>query len=214
LNYELNNSLTRNIKKLPEEVKAEAMEVMDMKDEILTVFKRIYQHKIDVVKIRIHGDYHLGQVLYTGKDFVITDFEGEPARSLSERRLKRSPLRDVAGMIRSFHYAAYGSLYLDNQIRAEDHEKLIPFVDQWYHYMSGFFMSAYLDTVEGSPFIPKGKEDLEILMTTFLLEKAIYELNYELNNRPNWVTIPLRGIKSIIEQSKVSIFPKVLSTAR
>src|SRR5690606_26250641 len=144
--------------------------------------KRIYHHKIDVVKIRIHGDYHLGQVLYTGKDFVITDFEGEPARSFSERRLKRSALRDVAGMIRSFHYAAYGSLFLDNQIRKEDYPRLMPFVDQWYHYMSGFFMSAYIDTVKGSAFIPQEKSDLEILMTTFLLEKAVYELNYELNN--------------------------------
>jgi maltose alpha-D-glucosyltransferase / alpha-amylase len=152
-----------------------------------------------VVKIRIHGDYHLGQVLVTGKDFVITDFEGEPLRSYSERRLKRSPLRDVAGMIRSLHYAAYGSLFLDNQIRKEDFKKLIPYAEQWYHYMSGFFMAAYLETVEGSPFIPKDKADLDTLMTTFLLEKAIYELNYELNNRPDWVIIPLRGIKELMK---------------
>jgi maltose alpha-D-glucosyltransferase / alpha-amylase len=192
-------NLERSLKKLSGDVRAEAQEVLSMKSEILNTFKRIYQHKIDVVKIRIHGDYHLGQVLYNGKDFIITDFEGEPARSLSERRLKRSPLRDVAGMIRSFHYAAYGSLYLDNQIRTEDYPKLIPFVDQWYHYMSGFFMSAYLDTVQGKPFVPKEKRDLEVLMTTFLLEKAIYELNYELNNRLDWVTIPLRGIKELVK---------------
>ncbi len=191
-------SQARNMHKLSEEVRADAQFVMDHKDEILNVFKRIYQHKIDVVKIRIHGDYHLGQVLYTGKDFVITDFEGEPARSFSERRLKRSALRDVAGMIRSFHYAAYGSLFLDNQIRKEDYPRLMPFVEQWYHYMSGFFMSAYIDTVKGSAFIPREKSDLEILMTTFLLEKAVYELNYELNNRPDWVIIPLRGIRDIL----------------
>jgi maltose alpha-D-glucosyltransferase / alpha-amylase len=196
-------NLARSIKRLPEDVRVDAQQVLHMKLEILNVFKRIYSHKIDVVKIRIHGDYHLGQVLYNGKDFIITDFEGEPARSLSERRLKRSPLRDVAGMIRSFHYAAYGSLFLDNQIRVEDHAKLIPFVDQWYHYMSGFFMSAYLDTVNGQPFIPADKNDLEILMTTFLLEKAIYELNYELNNRIDWVSIPLRGIREIIKSVSV-----------
>ena len=191
---------SKNLKKLDEEVRAEAEEVLSMKEDILEVLRRIYRRKIDVIKIRIHGDYHLGQVLFTGKDFVITDFEGEPARSYSERRLKRSPLRDVAGMIRSFHYAAYGSLVLDSHIRKEDFGKLLPFVESWYHYMSGFFMKAYLDTVKGSAFIPDNKEDLETLMTTFLLEKAIYELNYELNNRPGWVLIPLRGIKALMKK--------------
>jgi maltose alpha-D-glucosyltransferase / alpha-amylase len=169
-----------------------------MKNEILSVLKNIYKHKIDVTKIRIHGDFHLGQVIFTGRDFILTDFEGEPARSYSERRLKRSPLRDVAGMIRSFHYAAYASLFLDNQIRKSDFPKLIPYIDQWYHYISQFFMRAYLETVQGSSFIPKSKDDLLILMRTFLLEKAIYELNYEINNRPDWVVIPLRGIKTLM----------------
>jgi len=140
--------------------------------------------------------------LFTGKDFVITDFEGEPARSYSERRLKRSPLRDIAGMVRSFHYAAYASLFLDNQIRKEDYRQLIPYVEQWYHYISGFFVKAYLDTVQGSAFIPQQKEDMDILMNTFLLEKAIYELNYELNNRPDWVIIPLRGIQAIVSKEE------------
>ncbi len=193
-------NLSRVLKNLPEDVQQEAQEVLDMKDEILNTLKNIYKNKIDVVKIRIHGDYHLGQVLFTGKDFIITDFEGEPARSYSERRLKRSALRDAAGMIRSFHYAAYGSLFLDNQIRQEDISKLMPFAEQWYHYISGFFMHEYLETANGNPFIPKDKKDLETLMTTFLLEKAIYELNYELNNRPKWVLIPLRGIKSIMKK--------------
>jgi maltose alpha-D-glucosyltransferase/alpha-amylase len=175
--------------------------VLAMKDDIMSVFRNIYRKKIDVMKVRIHGDYHLGQVLFTGKDFIITDFEGEPARSYSERRLKRCALRDVAGMIRSFHYAAYGSLFLDNQIRKEDYSKLLPFVEQWYHYVSGIFMNAYLETVEDTPLIPKDREDLEILMTTFLLEKAIYELNYELNNRPDWVVIPLRGIKALVQKT-------------
>jgi maltose alpha-D-glucosyltransferase/alpha-amylase len=194
----------KNLQKLDEEVRKKATEVLAMKDEILEVLRHIYKRKIDVTKIRIHGDYHLGQVLFTGKDFIITDFEGEPARSYSERRLKRSPLRDVAGMIRSFHYAAYASLVLDSHIRKEDFSKLIPFIEQWYHYMSGFFMKSYLETVEGSAFVPKNKEDLETLMTTFLLEKAIYELNYELNNRPGWVMIPLRGIEQLMNKKTAS----------
>jgi len=191
---------SKNLQKLSEETRQDALEVLGMKDKILEVLRRIYKKKIEVTKIRIHGDYHLGQVLFTGKDYVIMDFEGEPARSYSERRLKRSPMRDVAGMIRSFHYAAYGSLVLDTHIRKEDFSKLLPFVEQWYHYMSGFFMKAYLETAEGSAFIPKNKDDLETLLTTFLLEKAIYELNYELNNRPGWVMIPLRGIKDLMKK--------------
>jgi maltose alpha-D-glucosyltransferase/alpha-amylase len=192
------NNQSRNLVNLSGEIRRETEEVLGMKDTILEVFRNIYNRKIDVVKIRIHGDYHLGQVLFNGKDFFITDFEGEPARSYSERRLKRSPLRDVAGMIRSFHYAAYGGLFLDNQIRKEDISRLVPYAEQWYHYMSGFFMKSYLETVAGSGFIPKAKEDMHTLMTTFLLEKAIYELNYEMNNRPDWVVIPLRGIMELV----------------
>jgi maltose alpha-D-glucosyltransferase/alpha-amylase len=206
---------SRKLQQLPDDIRKQAEDVLSMRQEVLGVLKNIYRKKIDVVKIRIHGDYHLGQVLFTGKDFIITDFEGEPARSYSERRLRRSPLRDVAGMVRSFHYAAYASLYLDNQIRPEDLGKLIPFVEQWYHYMSNFFIKAYLETVKGSAFIPKEKEDLETLLTTFLLEKAIYELNYELNNRPTWITIPLNGIKALMHKTDVAPGPvtKILETA-
>lgn len=198
-------SLNKNMKNLSPEVRREAEEVLKMKDEILGILKKIYSRKIEVTKIRIHGDYHLGQVLFTGKDFLILDFEGEPARSYSERRLKYSALRDVAGMIRSFHYAAYGSLFLDNQIRKEDVGTLIPYVELWYHYISGFFMKSYLKTVGDSTFIPDNAEDLEILLQTYLLQKAVYELNYELNNRPDWVIVPLRGIKAIVNRNKVVV---------
>lgn len=195
-------SLSKNLKSLPEGVREEAEEVLKMKDEILTILKKIYSKKIDVSKIRIHGDYHLGQVLFTGKDFLILDFEGEPSRSYSERRLKYSALRDVAGMIRSFHYAAYASLFLDNQIRPEDVRTLLPYVQQWYHYMSGFFLKSYMETVGNADFVPNNKEDLEILLQTYLLQKAIYELNYEINNRPDWVIVPLRGIRAIVEKNR------------
>jgi maltose alpha-D-glucosyltransferase/alpha-amylase len=191
-----------NIKKLPPDVRPVAEKVVSMDKAILEVLKNIYVHKIETVKTRIHGDYHLGQVLFTGKDFVITDFEGEPGRSYTERRLKRSPLRDVAGMIRSFHYAAYASLFLDNNIRKEDYKKLIPIMELWYQHVSNLFLSSYLSTVQGTAFVPKNDEDLRTLLTTFLLEKAIYELNYELNNRPDWVIIPLQGILSIMEKEK------------
>jgi maltose alpha-D-glucosyltransferase / alpha-amylase len=152
------------------------------------------------MKIRIHGDYHLGQVLFTGKDFLIIDFEGEPARSFSERRLRRSPLRDVAGMMRSFHYAAYAVLIQNNSIRQEDSAQLEQWAELWYEFVSGYYLSKYLKKVNGFDFIPEDKESFDILLETFLLEKAIYELKYELNNRPDWVMIPLRGIKSIMKK--------------
>lgn len=197
-------NLRKCLKKLTPEMREEAEEVLAMKDDILRELKAIYKQKFDVIKIRIHGDYHLGQVLFTGKDFVILDFEGEPAKSYSERRLKRAPLRDVAGMIRSFHYAAYGGLYLSNHIRKEDIDRLLPYAEQWYRYMSGLFMDAYLETSRSSTFIPQAEEDLYILLQTFILEKAIYELNYELNNRPDWVMVPLRGIKAIMMEARLA----------
>jgi maltose alpha-D-glucosyltransferase/alpha-amylase len=151
------------------------------------------------MKIRIHGDYHLGQVLYTGKDFYVIDFEGEPARELTERRLKRSPLRDVAGMVRSFHYAAYMALLKEASLRSEDVPILEPWTALWYRYVSGVFVKSYLATVGKAPFIPAERKELEIMLKAFLLEKAVYELGYELNNRPEWVSIPLRGLKDLLE---------------
>jgi len=194
---------SKNLKRLPDYLKSEVEEILSMKADILNIYKRIYRKKIAVVKTRIHGDYHLGQVLFTGKDFVILDFEGEPARPYSERRLKRSPLRDVAGMLRSFHYAAYSGLFFNEEIGNEDRSKLLPNVEQWYQSVSQIFMYSYLETVKDRPFIPDDKEDLEVLVQTYLLEKVIYELNYELNNRPDWAIIPLKGIKSLIEKINV-----------
>lgn len=191
----------RTLKKLPPSVRPEVEEVLAQRERILSTLKRIYAHPINVVKTRIHGDYHLGQVLFTGKDLVILDFEGEPARSYSERRLKRSPLRDVAGMVRSFHYAAYGALFLSHNITEEDRKRLMPFAEAWYQYTSSFFVHAYLDTVKHAPFIPDNREDLSVLLQTYILEKAVYELNYELNNRPDWTIIPARSILSILDRA-------------
>ncbi|HYG39244.1 MAG TPA: maltose alpha-D-glucosyltransferase [Cytophagales bacterium] len=194
------DTLKKNMKNLPEEVREEAEEVMNMKGEILQVLKKIFSKKITTMKIRIHGDYHLGQVLFTGKDFLIIDFEGEPARSFSERRLKRSPLRDVAGMMRSFHYAAYSVLLQNNSIRQEDSSHLEQWAELWYHFVSKYYLKTYLKKTANCDFIPIDRESFDILLETFLLEKAIYELKYELNNRPDWVVIPLRGIKFIMKK--------------
>ncbi len=195
-------NLQKNMKNLPEEVRKEAKEILEMKADILKCFKRIYKHKIPTMKIRTHGDYHLGQVLWTGKDFVIIDFEGEPARAFSERRLKRSPLRDVAGMVRSFHYAAYSSIIEPEFIQQRKEGNLEQWAESWYYHITRLYLDGYLERVGKSDFIPEEEEDFKILMDTFLLEKAVYELNYELNNRPDWLLIPLRGIKSIIGRYK------------
>jgi maltose alpha-D-glucosyltransferase/alpha-amylase len=190
--------LKKNRRTLPKEVIEKAEKILNLEEKIIDQFKMILQKKFSTMKIRIHGDYHLGQVLFTGKDFIIIDFEGEPARPLSERRIKRSPLRDVAGMVRSFHYAAYFALLREARIRPEDIPVLEPWADLWYRYASAIFFKSYLDPVKDAPFIPKENEELKTMLKVFLLEKAVYELGYELNNRPEWVIIPLRGIKDIM----------------
>lgn len=195
-------NLQSNLKDLPQEMQGEALEILELKGEVLKCFRRVFDHMIPVMKIRNHGDYHLGQVLWTGKDFVIIDFEGEPARAFSERRLKRSSLRDVAGMVRSFHYAAYSTLMEPEFEKNRREGDLEQWAESWYYHVTRLFLQGYLETVGKNNFIPAEQEDFKILLDTFLLEKAIYELNYELNNRPLWVLIPLRGIKSIIRRYK------------
>ena len=193
----------RRMQDLPEGVGAGVQQIINAEEDILGRIQQVTRRKISSEKIRIHGDYHLGQVLYTGKDFIIIDFEGEPAASLGERRLKRSCLRDVAGMVRSFHYAAYGPLRLASTIRPEDVPALEPWADLWFAYVSGLFLQSYQETVSGQPFVPDDDEGFEILTQIHLLQKAIYELSYELNNRPDWLTIPVKGIQQILEGAKV-----------
>jgi maltose alpha-D-glucosyltransferase/alpha-amylase len=192
--------LEKKLPALPEAFRAEAEEVLAAEDRILAQEQRILEQRSPAMKIRIHGDYHLGQALYTGKDFVILDFEGEPARALSERKLKRSALRDVAGMMRSFQYAAYSALW-QPAMRAEDVPFLERWADTWYRQMSSVFLQSYLTTTAGAVFIPKGEDEFQVLLEAYLLDKAVYEVGYELNNRPDWVVIPIRGIKHILQQS-------------
>jgi trehalose synthase-fused probable maltokinase len=144
-------------------------------------------------KSRTHGDYHLGQVLDTGADFVIIDFEGEPSRSLAERRRKRSPLRDVAGMLRSFHYAAHASL-----VGRADRAALEPWANEWSQAASRSFLSGWLDATRGAVFLPASTAEIAPLLDAFLIEKALYEIAYEMNNRPDWLPIPINGLERIL----------------
>ncbi|OHB78518.1 MAG: maltose alpha-D-glucosyltransferase [Planctomycetes bacterium RBG_16_55_9] len=197
------DGLGKNVGRLSDSVTDEVRRLLGEKQTILKRLARIGNKPIAGTKIRIHGDYHLGQVLYTGKDFIIIDFEGEPAHPLGTRRLKRSALRDVAGMIRSFHYAAHGAIFLGPPDQRGDIEYLQHWADLWYFYMSGVFLNSYLEAVKLagiSAGLPANDKDLMMLLETFLLEKAIYELGYELNNRPDWIRIPIRGIENVLKK--------------
>ncbi len=191
------NLLEASLSKLAPATQELAGQVLAMEDVILEAFSEIYQVKINAIKTRIHGDYHLGQVLFTGKDFVIIDFEGEPGFSFSERRLKKNPFKDVAGMMRSFHYAAFGKLLLNENYREKDLELLEQAAEQWQHYISRFYLGAYMERIGMGTDL---SEENDILIRTFLLEKAIYELGYELNGRPDWTIVPLRGIHYLVSR--------------
>jgi maltose alpha-D-glucosyltransferase / alpha-amylase len=202
--------LRKKASTLPPREQAQAHQVCAAQPEILKRLRAIYETKIEGVRIRCHGDYHLGQVLYTGKDFVIFDFEGEPARPIGERRIKRSPMRDVAAMIRSFHYAAYAALFRQLELGAMHQENLIqlePWVLSWYMWISAAFLHSYRANVTTSladgeaalELLPRSKEPLAVLLYSQLLEKAVYELSYELNNRPAWIRIPLEGVEQLLE---------------
>jgi len=188
----------RNINNLPERLREPVKALFNRRDDILSTLKRIYNKKLDVVKIRIHGNYHLRHVLLTGRDLAIQNFTGNPEKAFSERRLKRSPLRDVATMILSLHYVAYEGFLNTSQVQQDELETLMPFAHMWAHYMSSFFVKAYLETVQDTQFIPKEKSDLDVMLQTYMLERALKDLISELDNRPKWVPVPLRMIQSIL----------------
>ena len=152
---------------------------------------------IDGQKIRIHGDYHLGQVLRVKSDYVILDFEGEPARPLEERRSKQSALKDVAGMLRSFSYAAQATLMNWTSRRGEDVARLEPWARLWERSVSAAFLRGYREAARGALFLPSRVSDFRKLLAAFRLSKALYEILYELNNRPAWIRIPLSGVLSL-----------------
>jgi maltose alpha-D-glucosyltransferase/alpha-amylase len=195
--------LRKQLKRLPEVAQADAQQALNAESRVNACLRAVIGGKLDATRTRIHGDYHLGQVLFTGGDFVIIDFEGEPARGVNERRMKRSPLRDVAGMLRSFHYAA--STALAEEVAAgmaQDAGQGIARLEQWASFwrlwVSAAFLGAYLDTAGSASFVPRDREQLRVMLDTLLLNKAIYELGYELNNRPDWVRIPLNGILELV----------------
>ena len=150
-------------------------------------------------KTRAHGDYHLGQVMLTARGWMILDLEGEPARSIEERRAKQSPLRDVAGMVRSFSYAAIAALLERAEPRSEDWHRLEPWAHAWERAARQRFLGAYLATSHEGGFLPPDRDDMATMLDAFELEKALYEVRYEQAHRPAWLPIPLRGIARVLD---------------
>jgi maltose alpha-D-glucosyltransferase/alpha-amylase len=199
--------LDRRLKTLSSDTRSLAQQVLSMESEILQRFRAIYGKSYRTLRIRIHGDYHLGQVLYTGNDFLIIDFEGEPIRTISERRLKSCALTDVAGMIRSFDYASHTAL-----AKYVEQGKLNPaqlnYMNAWGRFwtrsVSTVFYDAYWESVRGGNFLPADDLEMRELTEIFILRKAIYEIGYELSNRPEWVKIPLLGVLEIMRKENLN----------
>jgi maltose alpha-D-glucosyltransferase/alpha-amylase len=184
---------------LPERVRSDVDQLLAREDEVLGRFQHLREEPLGGMRTRTHGDYHLGQVLWTGRDFQIIDFEGEPLAALSERRLKRSPLRDVAGMLRSFHYAAHvGARQLrDRGLDADTTSTLGDAARWWGSWAGALFLQGYLPHAPAQV-LPPTTAEVDRLLDTHLLEKALYELEYELDNRPDWVAIPLGAVLDAI----------------
>ncbi|CAN5723126.1 maltose alpha-D-glucosyltransferase [soil metagenome] len=187
--------ITRLLSTMAPDVHELALRWIASTPRILEIYSRMLRTKITASKTRIHGDYHLGQVLNTGNDFVILDFEGEPRKTLGERLLKRSPLVDVAGMLRSIDYAVRASLAKQ---KAEDLERLRPWTRQWRTFSSRAFLDGYRTTAADASFLPKTDDEFQLLLKAYLLDKAVYEVGYELNYRPEFVSIPMAAADRIL----------------
>ena len=184
---------------LSEPMRSRVTQVVGLETAARERLRRVMAQPIHVWQIRCHGDFHLGQLLVRKHDFVILDFEGEPARPLTERRKKQLALRDVAGLIRSYHYASCSAAARAKQSRPQADPRTIErWAHAWYVWTSAAFLAAYRQIAAGAVFLPASAEDFECLLETCLLEKALYELRYELNNRPDWVDLPLQAIADLV----------------
>jgi maltose alpha-D-glucosyltransferase/alpha-amylase len=160
----------------------DAEAVLRLEPRIQEAIRSVLDIRITAARIRIHGDFHLGQILYTGRDFTIIDFEGEPARPIGERRIKRLALVDVAGMIRSFDYAVNAAAR-----------------ELWYASAAGAFLREYLEAAGEAPFHPRTREELRVLLDVYLVEKALSEAAYEVDHRPDWLAIPAAGLLELLQ---------------
>jgi maltose alpha-D-glucosyltransferase/alpha-amylase len=200
--------LRHRLDDLPEADRGDAARVVERQDEILEAFRGILRHKASALKTRVHGDYHLGQLLRVGEDFVVIDFEGESSRPIGERRLKRSPLLDVAGLVYSFQYAAYASLgdpvprEAPSLGRPEDLALVEPWARFWTGWVSAAFLRSYLATAQEAAFLPRDPDDLRSLFDAFNLERALDSLGFEVDHRIETARIPIRIILRFLDTAK------------
>lgn len=183
---------------LSPELQELAAKILQLAPDLRQRLGALQEHSMEVDLIRIHADYHLGQVLVSEDDFYIIDFEGEPLLSIPERRRKRPALKDVAGMVRSFHYAARGQLLLNESYSEEERIVLIPRAEAWFQAVSAAYLESYYLHCGEASFLPASSADRKLLLDLFVLEKAIYEVAYELNSRPKWLPIPLNGVLAVV----------------
>ena len=193
------NLLENNLHKLDGMMLEMANYVLDNKKEIKKRFLDFDETKLKSERIRIHGDYHLGQVLVQDRDFYMIDFEGEPESTIRDRKVKQPPLKDVAGMFRSFNYAIYATIFNNLDSYKHSKEELFHSTDVIYSCMVGVFLNSYIHKVQNYNLNIGYLKEIEFLLEYCLLEKAIYELGYELNARPRWSIIPLKGIVNILK---------------
>jgi maltose alpha-D-glucosyltransferase/alpha-amylase len=172
----------------------EIKKILIFEKEILDYVSQMLKIKINAKRIRIHGDYHLKQILFTGKDFIIINFEGPASVPFSERRIKRSAFRDVASMIWSFHYAAYVASYSEDIKSKNEIARLEQSAQQWWFYIGNKFLTSYFNMVKDSDFLPKDQNEIEFLFHFYLLEKILNETTVCLANGSPWLNIPVKGL--------------------
>lgn len=197
-------TLAAGFERVPPFLAGPAAALLAHREAIVACFDRLATLDAPMSAIRVHGDYHLGQVLVADGDVVILDFEGEPLKSLEERRSKQPALKDVAGMLRSFSYAAHAVLFERGRERPEALTRLDPWARTWHTYASASFLGAYRAAAGHTCFVPADDRAFETLLDVLLLDKALYELLYELNNRPGWLPIPIRSILARLEPDRGS----------
>ena len=208
LRLDVFDRLRRRLEELPGPTRARARQLLAREGELTRRFRGLLDARIHALRIRCHGDYHLGQLLHTGKDYVVIDFEGPPRKTLGERRIKRSPLRDVASMLRSFDYAARTSMLglqsgrgrPPGSVRAEDAARLAPWCSCWSGWVGAHFVQAYLERCAALNFTPASEPSTPLLLRAFLIETTLEQLDHELRHRLDWVDVPLAGLLESLEE--------------
>jgi maltose alpha-D-glucosyltransferase/alpha-amylase len=195
--------LRNRFRQMSPAARADCERLLEREADVRALFRPIRDERISSTRTRHHGDYQLGYVLFTGNDVVITNFDGDTTRPMSERRLKRSPMRDVTSMIRSFHYVSHAVLFghvpgIVTSPEAQPH--LEKWARAWYAWLSATFLNGYLQAAEGADFLPPSPRELRTLFTAYLLEKLLLEIQYEIEQHRDWIRIPACGILDQLSQ--------------